>query len=150
MIFDGFGVDFGTPETRKIAILLGTCRKSRKVAGSEIDSFFHRFWTPFWLHFPIILALLFNPFSASFFGCLFGRLFTIFGRKWSPKGSKTDEGFSPECPQNAPRSIPERLWVATSIFHRFGIDLGTNFGAFFVFSAPILAHFLLVRRFRCF
>ena len=35
------------PQATEIAILLGTCRKNRKIAGSEIDSFFHRFWTPF-------------------------------------------------------------------------------------------------------
>ena len=53
------------PQATEIAILLGTCRKSRKIAGSEIDSIFHWFWTLFWTHCPTILALIFDPFSAS-------------------------------------------------------------------------------------
>ena len=51
LIFVEFGIDFGSPETRQIAILLGTHRKNRKIAGSEIYSICHRFWDGFWYPF---------------------------------------------------------------------------------------------------
>ena len=32
---------------------------------------FHRFWSPFWHHFGMLLALIFDTFSASIFACRF-------------------------------------------------------------------------------
>ena len=67
------------PQATEIAILLGTCRKNRKIAGSEIKSIFHWFWIPFWLNVQTILTCIFDPFEALIFACLFGCMFSIFG-----------------------------------------------------------------------
>ena len=49
---------------------------------------FHRFWRPFWHHFRMLFASILHLFSPSIFGPPFFRLFTIFGRKSTKKGSR--------------------------------------------------------------
>ena len=91
------------------------------------------FWCPFWLHFGSLQAYMFDTFSASIFRCLFGWLFfLIFWRKWSPKGSGARA-------RGRPKTLQKRIRDATSIFHRFGIDLGSHFCHIFMFSQPSAA-----------
>ena len=115
------------PQATEIAILPGTCRKNRKIAGSEIVSLFHRFCNPFWLHFQTNLALNFKPFSALMFGCLVGCLFEIFGRKWSPQGIKHDPKLFRRRP---PETHPKRSKITSATQPRLFMDFAWIWEAF--------------------
>ena len=73
-------------------------------------------------------------------------VFSIFGRKWSPKVSHLATWFF-AClargrPKTLQKSLPMRICDATLISHRFCMDFGTHFHWFLVVLGPILDCFL--------
>ena len=80
------------------------------------------------------MALIFDPFSASIFGCLFGRPFSNFARKWAPKGVQNgvreEPGNLQKRSQNAPKSDPRPNLNLSTILCRFGSPFWLKFVSF--------------------
>ena len=63
-------------------------------------------------------------------------IFSILGRKWSPKGSNFIPGNHLLAPKGLPKTIQKRICDATSIFQGFGIDFGCQFNDILKVWAP--------------